>query len=141
MSITITVNSSPFAGQEGKKVTSNNIRERLIAESETNVAITFKENEKKDSFEIGGRGELQLGVLIETMRREGFELSVSRPRVLMREENSTKYEPIEEVTIDLDEEFSSSVINSMNKRKAEMIEMKTSNSAKLELFLRPHQED
>ena len=136
MSITITVNSSPFAGQEGKKVTSNIIRERLIAESETNVAITFKENEKKDSFEIGGRGELQLGVLIETMRREGFELSVSRPRVLIREENSTKYEPIEEVTIDLDEEFSSSVINSMNKRKAEMIEMKTSNSAKTRIIFK-----
>ena len=112
------------------------IRERLIAESETNVAITFKENEKKDSFEIGGRGELQLGVLIETMRREGFELSVSRPRVLIREENSTKYEPIEEVTIDLDEEFSSSVINSMNKRKAEMIEMKTSNSAKTRIIFK-----
>ena len=136
MSITITVNSSPFAGQEGKKVTSNIIRERLIAESETNVAITFKENEKKDSFEIGGRGELQLGVLIETMRREGFELSVSRPRVLIREENSTKYEPVEEVTIDLDEEFSSSVINSMNKRKAEMIEMKTSNSAKTRIIFK-----
>ena len=75
------------------------------------------------------------------MRREGFELSVSRPRVLIREENSTKYEPIEEVTIDLDEEFSSSVINSMNKRKAEMIEMKTSNSAKTRIILRPHQED
>ena len=136
MSITITVNSSPFAGQEGKKVTSNIIRERLIAESETNVAITFKENEKKDSFEIGGRGELQLGVLIETMRREGFELSVSRPRVLIREENSIKYEPVEEVTIDLDEEFSSSVINSMNKRKAEMIEMKTSNSAKTRIIFK-----
>ena len=136
MSITITVNSSPFAGQEGKKVTSNIIRERLIDESETNVAITFKENEKKDSFEIGGRGELQLGVLIETMRREGFELSVSRPRVLIREENSTKYEPIEEVTIDLDEEFSSSVINSMNKRKAEMIEIKTSSSAKTRIIFK-----
>ena len=72
MSITITVNNSPFAGQEGKKVTSNNIRERLLAEAETNVAITFSENENKDAFEIGGRGELQLGVLIETMRREGL---------------------------------------------------------------------
>ena len=84
MSITITVNNSPFAGQEGKKVTSNNIRERLLAEAETNVAITFSENENKDAFEIGGRGELQLGVLIETMRREGFELSVSRPKVLFK---------------------------------------------------------
>ena len=79
MSINISVNSSPFAGLEGDKVTSTSIRERLLNEAETNVAITFKENNNKDSFEIGGRGELQLGVLIETMRREGFEMSVSRP--------------------------------------------------------------
>ena len=79
MSVTITVNDSPFAGTEGKKVTSTVIRERLLAEAETNVAITFKENDQKDSFEIGGRGELQIGVLIEQMRREGFELIVSRP--------------------------------------------------------------
>ena len=85
MSVTITVNDSPFAGTEGKKVTSTVIRERLLAEAETNVAITFKENDQKDSFEIGGRGELQIGVLIEQMRREGFELIVSRPRVLYKE--------------------------------------------------------
>ena len=104
MSITITVNTSPFAGLEGNKVTSTNIRERLIAEAETNVAITFFENDQKDSFEIGGRGELQLGVLIETMRREGYELSVSRPRVIYKKDkNNNKTEPIEEVTIDLDE--------------------------------------
>ena len=84
MSITITVNDSPFAGREGKKVTSTVIRERLIAESETNVAITFSEGQGKDSFEIGGRGELQLGVLIETMRREGYEMTVSRPKVLYK---------------------------------------------------------
>ncbi|MBT3939007.1 MAG: GTP-binding protein, partial [Pelagibacterales bacterium] len=83
MAVTITVNDSPFAGTEGKKVTSTAIRERLLAEDETNVAITFSESENKDSFEIGGRGELQLGVLIETMRREGFELTVSRPKVLL----------------------------------------------------------
>ena len=81
MSVTITVNDSPFGGREGKKVTSTAIRERLLAEAETNVAITFAENDQKDAFEIGGRGELQIGVLIETMRREGFELIVSRPRV------------------------------------------------------------
>ena len=108
MSVTITVNDSPFAGTEGKKVTSTVIRERLLAEAETNVAITFKENAQKDSFEIGGRGELQIGVLIEQMRREGFELIVSRPRVLYKESDSgSKLEPIEEVTIDVDEEYTS----------------------------------
>ncbi len=137
MSITITVNNSPFAGQEGNKVTSNNIRERLLAEAETNVAITFSENEKKDSFEIGGRGELQLGVLIETMRREGFELSVSRPKVLFRTEKNTKLEPIEEVVIDVDEVFSSTVINSMNNRKAELIDMKTSSGKTRIIFKSP----
>ncbi|MFP4313052.1 MAG: GTP-binding protein, partial [Alphaproteobacteria bacterium] len=90
MAVTITVNDSPFAGKEGKKVTSTMIRERLMAEAETNVAITYTESADKDSFEIGGRGELQLGVLIETMRREGFELTVSRPRVLMKEEGGQK---------------------------------------------------
>ena len=84
MSVTITVNDSPFAGKDGKKVTSTVIRERLMKEAESNVAITFRENEGRDSFEIGGRGELQIGVLIETMRREGFELTVSRPRVLFK---------------------------------------------------------
>ena len=140
MSITITVNNSPFAGQEGKKVTSNNIRERLLAEAETNVAITFSENENKDAFEIGGRGELQLGVLIETMRREGFELSVSRPKVLFKTEKNIKLEPVEEVVIDVDESFSSTVISSMNNRKSEMIDMKTS-SANIVLSLSHLQED
>ena len=87
MAITISVNDSPLAGQEGSKVTSRMIRERLFAESETNVAIKVKESDGKDSFEVGGRGELQLGVLIENMRREGFELSIGRPRVLIKEEN------------------------------------------------------
>ena len=137
MSITITVNSSPFAGLEGTKVTSTNIRERLIAEAESNVAITYMENDNKDSFEIGGRGELQLGVLIETMRREGFELSVSRPRVLFKEDNQgNKLEPIEEVTIDVDEEFSSAVIDSMNKRKGEMLDMRNSGAAKSRLIFK-----
>ena len=136
MSINITINSSPYAGQEGKRVTSTSIRERLLAEAETNVAISFKENEKKDSFEIGGRGELQLGVLIETMRREGFEISVSRPKVLFKIENDLKLEPVEEIIIDVDEEFSSTVINSLNLRKGEMIDMRTSSSAKTRIIFR-----
>ena len=137
MSITITVNTSPFAGLEGTKVTSTNIRKRLMEEAETNVAITFMENENKDSFEIGGRGELQLGVLIETMRREGFELSVSRPRVIYKnDEFDNKLEPIEEVTIDVDEEYASSIIDSMNKRKGEMIDMRSTGAAKSRLFFK-----
>jgi len=124
MSISIRVNSSPLAGIDGTKLTSTKIRERLLAEDENNVGITFSENENKDYFEISGRGELQLGVLIETMRREGFELTVSRPRVIFKTDaNGNKTEPMEEVTIDLDAEFSSKIIDSMNKRKAEMINM------------------
>jgi GTP-binding protein len=130
MSVTITVNDSPFAGQEGKKVTSTVIRERLLAEVETNVAITFAESDNKDAFEIGGRGELQLGVLIETMRREGFEMNVSRPKVLLRNENGQKLEPVEEVTIDVDEEFSSAVVDSMNRRKAKMMDMRSAGAGK-----------
>ena len=139
MSVTITVNDSPFAGTEGKKVTSTVIRERLLAEAETNVAITFKENDQKDSFEIGGRGELQIGVLIEQMRREGFELIVSRPKVLYKEsENGSKLEPIEEVTIDVDEEYTSSVVDGMNQRKAEMQDMRAAGAGKTRLiFLAP----
>ena len=130
MSVTITVNDSPFAGQEGKKVTSTVIRERLLAEVETNIAITFAESDNKDAFEIGGRGELQLGVLIETMRREGFEMNVSRPKVLLRNENGQKLEPVEEVTIDVDEEFSSTVVDSMNRRKAKMMDMRSAGAGK-----------
>ncbi len=133
MSITITVNDSPFAGKEGKKVTSTLIRERLLAEAETNVAITFNEGENKDAFEIGGRGELQLGVLIEMMRREGFELTVSRPRVLIRHEGTDKFEPIEEVIIDVDEQYSSTIVDSMNRRKAVMMDMRPSGAGKTRL--------
>ena len=122
--------TAPFAGQDGSKVTSTMIRERLLAEAEVNVAITFKESDGKDSFEIGGRGELQLGVLIETMRREGFELTVSRPKVLFQEENGQKLEPVEEVTIDVDEEYASTVVDKMNRRKAEMIDMRASGAGK-----------
>ncbi|GJL85510.1 MAG: GTP-binding protein [Micavibrio sp.] len=131
MSVTISVNDSPFAGQDGKKVTSTMIRERLLAEAETNVAITFSESSEKDSFEIGGRGELQLGVLIETMRREGFELTVSRPRVLFQEDESgNRTEPVEEVTIDVDEEYASTVVDKMNRRKADMVDMRSSGAGK-----------
>lgn len=138
MSVIISVNDSPFAGQEGSKVTSTMIRERLLAEAETNVAITFAESADKDSFEIGGRGELQLGVLIEQMRREGFEMTVSRPHVLFREENGERLEPIEEVIIDVDEDYASTVIDSMNRRKGEMKDMRSSGSGKTRMiFLAP----
>lgn len=138
MAVTIGVNDSPFAGKEGAKVTSTMIRERLLAEAETNVAITFSEGAQKDAFEIGGRGELQLGVLIETMRREGFELSVSRPKVLYRTENGARLEPLEEVIIDVDEEFASGVIDAMNRRKAEMQDMRPSGVGKTRItFLAP----
>jgi GTP-binding protein len=134
MAVVISVNDSPLAGQEGTKVTSTVIRERLLAEAEVNVAITFNESDGKDSFEIGGRGELQLGVLIETMRREGFELTVSRPRVVIKHENGEKLEPIEEVTIDVDEEYSSTVVDKMNRRKAEMIDMRSSGTGKVRII-------
>ena len=135
MSVTITVNDSPLAGREGKKVTSTLIRERLLAEAEVNVAITFAESSGKDAFEIGGRGELQLGVLIETMRREGFEMTVSRPRVLSRkDENGKLQEPIEEVTIDVDEEFSSTVIDALNRRKGEMVDMRAAGAGKTRIL-------
>ena len=139
MSVMITVNDSPFAGTDGNRVTSTSIRERLLNEAETNVAITFQENDKKDAFEIGGRGELQIGVLIEQMRREGFELSVSRPRVLFKtDENGSKTEPIEEVIIDVDDEFTSIVVDGMNQRKAEMQDMRSSGADKTRLkFLAP----
>jgi len=138
MSITITVNDSPLSGLEGKKVTSTAIRERLLAETETNVAISFAENDKKDAFEIGGRGELQLGVLVETMRREGYELTVSRPHVVYKiDENNKKLEPIEEVIIDVDDEYASTVIDSMNKRKAEMVDMRNSSGKTRLIFKAP----
>ena len=135
MSVTITVNDSPFGGREGKKVTSTVIRERLLAEAETNVAITFAENDQKDAFEIGGRGELQIGVLIETMRREGFELIVSRPRVLYKtDDNGNRLEPIEEVIIDVDEEYVSAVVDGMNQRKGSMLDMRAAGAGKTRII-------
>ena len=131
MAITISVNDSPFAGQEGSKVTSRMIRDRLLAEAETNVAITVTESENNDAYEVGGRGELQLGVLIETMRREGFELTVSRPRVLFREDDSGQLlEPIEEVLVDVDEEHSGTVVEKISLRKGVMMDMRPSGGGK-----------
>ncbi len=137
MAVTITVNSSPFAGTEGKQVTSTKIRQRLLEEAESNVAITFSENEKKDAFEIGGRGELQIGILVETMRREGFELSVSSPRVIFKKnEKGQNLEPFEEVIIDVDEQYSSATVDSINKRKGTMIEMKAMGKSKTRLVFK-----
>ena len=135
MSIKITVNSSPLAGTEGKKLTSTQIRERLVIESQNNVGITFSENNNKDSFEISGRGELMLEILLTQMRREGFEMTVSPPKVLFQKnENGEKLEPIEEITMDLDEEFSSKVIDSMNKRKGKLIDLKDTGKNKKRLI-------
>ena len=124
------VNDSPLAGREGSKVTSRMIRDRLYREAETNVAIRITESEDKDAFEVAGRGELQLGVLIETMRREGFELGISRPRVLFREENGQRMEPFETVVIDVDDEHSGTVVEKMQRRKADLTEMRPSGSGK-----------
>jgi GTP-binding protein len=121
------VNDSPLAGTEGSKVTSRMIRDRLLREAEGNVALRVSESTERDSMEVAGRGELQLGILIETMRREGFELSVSRPRVLLqRNEAGELQEPIEEVVIDVDEEHSGVVVQKMSERKADLIEMRPS---------------
>ncbi len=124
------VNDSPLAGREGDKVTSRMIRDRLNREAETNVAIRVTESDDKDSFEVAGRGELQLGVLIETMRREGFELGISRPRVLFREEGGKRTEPYETVVIDVDDEHSGTVVEKMQRRKAELTEMRPSGAGK-----------
>jgi GTP-binding protein len=139
MAITIAVNDSPLAGREGNKLTSTMIRDRLMAEAETNVAIRVRETDGKDAFEVAGRGELQLGVLIETMRREGFELSVSRPRVLFkRDEQNQLLEPIEEVIIDVDQEYSGVVVEKVSSRKGEMTDMRPSGGGKMRLtFLAP----
>lgn len=131
LSMRFAVNDSPMAGREGSKVTSRMIRDRLMREAESNVAIKVTESADKDSFEVAGRGELQLGVLIETMRREGFELGISRPRVLFgTDENGGRTEPYETVIIDVDEEYSGSVVEKMNIRKAEMTDMRPSGGGK-----------
>jgi GTP-binding protein len=134
LAMTFRVNDSPLAGTEGDKVTSRMIRDRLLREAEGNVALRVSESSEKDSMEVAGRGELQLGILIETMRREGFELSVSRPKVLLRRDGSGALEdPIEAVVIDVDEEHSGVVVQKMSERKADLIEMRPSGGHRLRL--------
>lgn len=135
VTMTFLVNNSPLAGTEGDKVTSRMIRDRLLREAEGNVALKIEESSEKDSFFVSGRGELQLAVLIETMRREGFELAVSRPRVVFRKDETTgeTLEPVEEVVIDVDEEYSSVVVQKMSERKADMVEMRPSGGNRLRL--------
>ena len=125
ISVTFGINDSPLAGREGDKVQSRVIRDRLMREAESNVAIKVAETPGGEAFEVSGRGELQMGVLIENMRREGFELSISRPQVLFREEGGERLEPIEEVTVDVDEEFSGVVVDKLSQRKGELVEMRT----------------
>ena len=135
LAMTFSVNDSPLAGLEGDKLTTRVIGARLMREAEGNVAIRISESNEKDAYEVAGRGELQLGVLIETMRREGFELSISRPRVLFQtDENGQRLEPIEEVVIDVDEEHSGGVVEKMSRRKAEMQEMKPAGGGKVRLM-------
>ena len=131
LAMRFSVNDSPYAGREGDKVTSRMIRDRLNREAETNVAIRVTESADKDSFEVAGRGELQLGVLIETMRREGFELGISRPRVIFStDEDGNRTEPYEAVVIDVDDEYSGTVVEKMQRRKADLTEMRPSGVGK-----------
>ena len=133
--MTFRINDGPFAGQEGDKVQSRVIRDRLLKEAERNVAIRITEMPDADSFEVAGRGELQLGILIETMRREGFELTVSRPRVVMRTDETTgqRLEPIEEVIIDVDEQHSGVVVQRLSERRGELREMRPSGGGRQRL--------
>lgn len=140
IAMTFSVNDSPLAGTEGDKVTGRGLRERLLREAEGNVAIRVRETDEKDACEVAGRGELQLGVLIEQMRREGYELSISRPRVLFKTDEATgqKLEPIEEVQVDVDESFSGVVVQKISERKGEMVDMRPSGAGKVRLkFLAP----
>jgi GTP-binding protein len=135
LAMTFRINDSPLAGTEGDKVQSRVIRERLLREAEGNVALRVSESTEKDAMEVAGRGELQLGILIETMRREGFELSVSRPQVLLeRGPDGELREPIEEVVIDVDEAHSGIVVQTLSERKAEMIEMRPSGGGRVRLI-------
>jgi GTP-binding protein len=137
IAITVSVNDSPLAGRDGDKVQSRVIRERLLREAEANVAIKVSETSEKDAFEVAGRGELQLGVLIETMRREGFEVSISRPRVVFQTDPETggRLEPIEEVVIDVDDDYAGVVIEKLSARKAELKEMGPSGAGKTRISL------
>ncbi len=139
IAMTFSVNDSPLAGTEGDKVTSRAIRDRLMRELEGNVAIRIAESQDKDAYEVSGRGELQLGILIETMRREGFELSISRPRVLFQtDEKGQRLEPMEEIVVDVDEPYSGTVVQKMSERKAELTNMRPSGGGKVRLnFIAP----
>ncbi len=137
LTMTFRINDGPLAGQEGSKVQSRVIRDRLMREAEGNVALRVTTTQDSDSFEVAGRGELQLSVLIETMRREGFELCVGRPRVVMREgENGQRLEPVEEVTIDVDDDFAGAVIQKLSERKAELSDMRPSGLGRQRLIFR-----
>ena len=139
LSMTFSINDSPLSGREGSKVTSRMLQDRLMKEIEGNVSIKVTQSDDKDSFEVAGRGELQLGILIETMRREGFELSISRPRVLYKtDDTGNRLEPLEEIHVDVDSEHVGSVVEALNKRKADMIEMRESGAGKTRLtFIGP----
>lgn len=130
ITVTFGINDSPLAGRDGKKVQGRVIRDRLLKECESNVAIKVTDTAGGEAFDVSGRGELQMGVLIENMRREGFELSISRPRVIYRDVDGVKNEPVEEVTIDVDDEYSGVVIEKLSLRKGEMVELKTSGLGK-----------
>ncbi len=135
ITVTFGINDSPLAGRDGKKVQSRVIRDRLMKEAESNVAIRISDTPGGEAFEVAGRGELQMGVLIENMRREGFELSISRPQVLFREEDGQKLEPVEEVTIDVDDEYSGAVIEKITgARKGELVEMKPAGAGKTRII-------
>ncbi len=135
ITVTFGINDSPLAGRDGKKVQSRVIRERLMKEAESNVAIKIKDTPGGEAFEVSGRGELQMGVLIENMRREGFELSISRPQVLFQEIDGVRHEPIEEATIDVDDEYSGAVIEKITgTRKGELVEMKPAGAGKTRII-------
>ncbi|WP_298557772.1 translational GTPase TypA [uncultured Aliiroseovarius sp.] len=135
ITVTFGINDSPLAGRDGKKVQSRVIRDRLMKEAESNVAIKIADTPGGEAFEVSGRGELQMGVLIENMRREGFELSISRPQVIMREENGQRVEPIEEVTIDVDDDYSGAVIEKLTgARKGELVEMRPAGAGKTRII-------
>jgi GTP-binding protein len=135
--MTFRINDGPLAGREGKKVTSRQIRERLFREAESNVAIHITDSAETEAFEVAGRGELQLGVLIETMRREGFELTIGRPRVLTRtNETGEREEPYEDVLIDVDEPYAGAVVEKMSRRKGEMTDLRPSGGGKQRLTFR-----
>ncbi|MFV0431906.1 MAG: translational GTPase TypA [Alphaproteobacteria bacterium] len=134
ISMTIGINDSPLAGREGKKLTSRMIRDRLFREAEGNVAIKISETENENAFEVAGRGELQLGVLIETMRREGFEMTIGRPKVLLQKSNNSVLEPWEELQVDVDELYSGTVVESLSTRKAQLKSMDTISGGKQRLI-------